>query len=58
LAVETGGSGAGAWAIVAKSEGVGLGCEKGVTVTPGTSLKAIVRAAAVRQANAALWVGE
>jgi hypothetical protein len=40
------------------SEGVALAAEKGVTVTSGTSLKAIVRETAVRHAKAAFWVAE
>jgi hypothetical protein len=40
--------------VIALSEGIALAAEKGVTVTSGTNLKAIVRETAVRQAKAAL----
>ena len=44
--------------MVAVYEAVALAGEKGVTVTSGTSLKAIVMETAVRHANAAFLVAE
>jgi hypothetical protein len=46
------------WLIDAESDGFAFAGEKGVTITPGTSLKTIVRETAVRHANAAFLVAE